>query len=106
MLVPVLSVALLAGCGGEETSAPETTGSAVTAPTTAVPTTAAPTTVAPTTTVAAVGHLRGTAYTFNTPDPIAGATIKVVELPELSAVTGADAAAAAAARCRTPDRPV
>lgn len=90
MLVPVLSVALLAGCGGEETSAPETTGSAVTAPTTAVPTTAAPTTVAPTTTVAAVGHLRGTAYTFNTPDPIAGATIKVVELPELSAVTGAD----------------
>lgn len=34
--------------------------------------------------------IRGTAYTFNTPDPIAGATIKVDELPEVTATTAAD----------------
>lgn len=35
----------------------------------------------------ALSTIRGTAYTFNTPDPIAGAVIKVVEFPEVSATT-------------------
>lgn len=39
---------------------------------------------------ATTAHIRGTAYTFNTPDPISGATIRVEELPDVSAVTGAD----------------
>jgi hypothetical protein len=34
--------------------------------------------------------IRGTAYTFNTPDPIVGATILVDELPGVSATTAAD----------------
>lgn len=34
--------------------------------------------------------IRGTAYTFNTPDPIAGATIRVDELPDVSATTADD----------------
>lgn len=34
--------------------------------------------------------IRGTAYTFNTPDPIPGATILVDELPDVSATTAAD----------------
>lgn len=86
-------VALLAGCGGDDAAAPEATDPSSTgAPdTSAAPATEVPTTtVAPATTAPPVGHLRGTAYTFNTPDPIAGATIKVVELPDVSAVTGAD----------------
>lgn|GEM_PF-3371432 len=105
VLVSVSALALvgLAACGGGD-SAPlatdpvagvETTGSTpasvdpvVSAPTTA-PTTAS-TTTASTTTVATMAHLRGTAYTFNTPDPIAGATIRVEELPDVSAVTAAD----------------
>jgi hypothetical protein len=37
-----------------------------------------------------VGHIRGTAYTFNTPDPIAGAKVSLVELPDIAAVTAAD----------------
>lgn len=88
----MLLATLLAACGGDEATTPEATTAptADASDTTAAPTTVAPTTAAPTTTVASVGHLRGTAYTFNTPDPIAGATIKVVELPEVSAVTGAD----------------
>ena len=59
----------------------------VAATTTTVPATTTP---APTTPPAAVAHVRGTAYTFNTPDPIAGATIRVEELPDVSAVTAAD----------------
>lgn len=68
-----------------------------TAPTTAAPgTTAAaasstaPATTTPATTIAAEGHIRGTAYTFNTPDPIAGATISLVEFPDITATTAAD----------------
>jgi hypothetical protein len=44
----------------------------------------------PTETAPVVAHLRGTAYTFNTPDPIAGATVKVHELPDVATVTAAD----------------
>ena len=73
-----------------ETVAADTTGAPGTdAPSTDAPTTEVPPTDPPTTD-AAVGHLRGTAYTFNTPDPIAGATITIVELPGLSATTAAD----------------
>lgn len=35
-------------------------------------------------------HLRGTAYMFNTPDPLAGATIGIAELPDLQTKTAAD----------------
>jgi len=37
-----------------------------------------------------MAHVRGTAYTFNTPDPIAGATVSVHELPDVHATTAAD----------------
>jgi len=80
LALPVLTLA----CSDDGDSA----GSSA-APTTAAATTEAPTTAAPTT-VAATAHIRGTAYTFNTPDPIAGATIKAEELPDVSAVTAAD----------------
>lgn len=36
------------------------------------------------------GHVRGTAYTFNTSDPIPGATITVREIPGVQAITAAD----------------
>lgn len=82
-----LAVAALAACSDSGSSTP-TTG----APTTPAPTTGAPsTTGAPATSGApAEGHIRGTAYTFNTPDPIAGATISLVEFPEITAVTADD----------------
>jgi hypothetical protein len=35
-------------------------------------------------------HMRGTVYTFDNQDPIAGATVKVAELPGVSATSGAD----------------
>ena len=38
----------------------------------------------------AKAHIRGTAYTFNTPDPIAGATISVLEEPDISTTTATD----------------
>ena len=60
------------------------------AATSAAATSQASTTAAPTTAAAEPAHIRGTAYTFNTPDVIVGATIKAEELPEVSAVTGAD----------------
>lgn len=72
----VLAVALAAGAACSDSGSSAVSTSAVT-------------TVVPTT-VPAVAHIRGTAYTFNTPDPIAGATIKVEELPDVSATTGAD----------------
>ncbi|MEN9643423.1 MAG: hypothetical protein RL238_92 [Actinomycetota bacterium] len=93
LLATLLVAGLLVACGGgDDTAAGDTAAVDTGAPETSAPapTDAPTTTEAPTTTVAAVGHLRGTAYTFNTPDPIAGATIKVVELPDVSAVTGAD----------------
>jgi len=102
IIVLTLGVALLAACSGSESSSTATTAGAPTttlvttdvsatdAVTTDAPTTDAPTTDAPATTAAAVGHIRGTAYTFNTPDPIAGATISIVELPGITTTTGAD----------------
>ena len=35
----------------------------------------------------AKAHIRGTAYTFNTPDPIAGAKVSLLEHPEISTTT-------------------
>lgn len=43
-----------------------------------------------TTTATPVTHLSGVAYTFNTPKPIAGATIAVAELPQFTTVTDAN----------------
>ena len=90
----------MAGCGADETgtpaaitSLPETTTASpdTTSPDTTSPDTTSPDTSSPdTSSVAATGIVRGTAYTFNTPDPIVGAVVRVHELPELSAVTGAD----------------
>jgi hypothetical protein len=37
-------------------------------------------------------HLRGTAYTFNTSDPIVGATVRIAELPALVGATDANGA--------------
>lgn len=37
-------------------------------------------------------HVRGTVYTFGTPDPIEGATVRVAELPGRVATTGPDGA--------------
>ena len=105
LLALVLAAGLLAGACSDGSSssgtAASTAGASTTeaAPTTAAPTTAAATTEAPTTeaptteaptTEAPLAHIRGTAYTFNTPDPIAGATITVDELPGVSATTAAD----------------
>lgn len=81
LALPVLTLA----CSDDGDSA----GSSAAPTNTAAATTEAPTTAAPTT-VAATAHIRGTAYTFNTPDPIAGATIKAEELPDVSTVTAAD----------------
>jgi hypothetical protein len=39
---------------------------------------------------APVTHIKGVAYTFNTPEPIPGATISVAELPQFSTVTDAN----------------
>lgn len=94
-------VALVAaGCGGDDGAAgvtsvpaiaePATTEPAIAEPATTEPATTERATTAPATTEPAVGHLRGTAYTFNTPDPIAGATVSVHELPDVSAITAAD----------------
>jgi hypothetical protein len=85
VFVPALIA--IAGCSSSGTTAPPVSVGA----TSAAATTTAPTTTAvPTTTAAPLTHVRGTAYTFNTPDPIAGATIKVVELPDVAATTAAD----------------
>ncbi len=43
-----------------------------------------------TSTPAQVTHFRGVAYTFNTPKPIAGATISVAELPQFVTTTDAN----------------
>ena len=43
-----------------------------------------------TTTATPATHFRGVAYTFNTPKPIAGATISVAELPQFTTVTDAN----------------
>ena len=95
-------MAFLAACSGSDSSSSATTAAAPTttlattdvsttdAMTTDAPTTDAVTTDAPETTDAAVAHIRGTAYTFNTPTPIAGATIKVVEFPDVAVTTAAD----------------
>jgi hypothetical protein len=95
LLSLTLAVGLLVGACSDASSSSATdapTTVAVTdAPTTEAPTTGSPTTVAavaPTT--PAVAHIRGTAYTFNTPDPIAGATVTVDEIPGISAITAAD----------------
>lgn len=94
-LVAACAAVLLAACGSDgsssagDTSVPGSS-SGTTLPETTVLETTLPETTVPETTVPAVGHVRGTAYTFNTPDPIAGATIMVEELPDVSAVTGAD----------------
>lgn len=80
-----LSLLTLAACGSDEPAAADTSAPGTTASETTVPET-----TVPETTAAAVGHIRGTAYTFNTPDPIAGATVTVVELPGVSATTAAD----------------
>jgi hypothetical protein len=92
LLVAACAALLLAACGSDGSSAADTTAPSTpaTAAETTVPDTTAPATTVPETTLPAVGHVRGTAYTFNTPDPIVGATIKVEELPDVSAVTGAD----------------
>lgn len=84
-LVTTLAAMMLASCGSDGSSTATTAAET----TVAAPTTAAETTI-PDTTVPPVGHVRGTAYTFNTPDPIVGAMILVEELPDVSAVTGAD----------------
>ncbi|MDP2293727.1 MAG: hypothetical protein Q8M22_21305 [Actinomycetota bacterium] len=96
----VVALAALAACSDDDASSDTVVESAGVESTVAestivestVATSLAPTTTdAPTTEPAAtVAHIRGTAYTFNTPDPIAGATIKVAEHPELSATTAAD----------------
>ena len=65
------------------TPAPMTSDVAATTPDSTIA--AAPAPAAPIT-------IRGTAYTFNTPDPIVGAEIRVAELPDVSATTGADGA--------------
>jgi hypothetical protein len=84
---PILSVFVpvviaIAGCSSTGTTATPTSTVTSAAPTT--------TSAAPTTTAALFTHVRGTAYTFNTSDPIAGATIKVVEFPDVAATTAAD----------------
>lgn len=89
--VATIAVALcsLAACSGDdpvsEAGASDTVATTAAAPETTVQVTEPP---APTT--PPMGHIRGTAYTFNTPDPIAGATVSLVEMPEISTVTGAD----------------
>ena len=106
---PVLALAcsalLLVACGTDDdaSSATDAAGTDSVAVTTAATDTVplatdAPTTTSTTTTAATdltaaqpTGHIRGTAYTFNTPDPIVGATISVEEFPGLPlATTGAD----------------
>lgn len=91
---------LLAACGSDGTSATDTAANTTAAGDTAAPastagtdaptTTVVATTAAPISTEPAMAHLRGTAYTFNTSDPIAGATILVEEYPDVSATTAAD----------------
>ena len=84
----LLALALLVVACSDDGGDKAADGSA--AATSASASTAAAKTAAPTTAAAEPAHIRGTAYTFNTPDPIAGATIKAEELPDVSAVTGAD----------------
>lgn len=92
LLVPA---SLLVACGSDggdssgATAAPTSGAPESTAPASTTPATE-PATTSPGTTAVAVGHVRGTAYTFNTPDPIAGATIRVEELPDVAAVTAQD----------------
>jgi hypothetical protein len=85
---------LLAACGGDDDSASPVSAVTVATDGSTTSGTVTPTaSTAPTdaTTAMPTGHIRGTAYTFNTPDPIVGATIKVEEFPGLlPAVTGVD----------------
>ncbi len=102
LLFAALAVGLLAACssGGTGNGAASTTTTTTSTTTSSAGTTATTTaataagtnaaTDAPTTTSGELAHMRGTAYTFNTPDPIVGATIKVEELPGVTATTGAD----------------
>ena len=78
----VLSSLAVAACSGSSSDSSPATVQA------ASETTAAPET--PDSTEAAMGSISGTAYTFNTPDPIAGATVSLVEFPDISAITAAD----------------
>lgn len=75
----------LVACSSDSTTsaAPETTA----APETSA---GADTTAAPETTELVMGSITGTAYTFNTPDPIAGARVYIEEYPEISTTTAAD----------------
>ena len=47
-------------------------------------------TTSPANSAAPVTHFKGVAYTFNTPMPIAGATISVAELPQFTTTTDAN----------------
>jgi hypothetical protein len=91
-----VAFALLASCSDDGGAASDTAAGTV-APvvtagdeTTVAPPTDVAVTDVPTTEAAAVATISGTAYTFNTPDPIVGATITVVEAPGVSTVTAAD----------------
>jgi len=84
-----VSLTALTACSGSDATT-EAGAADTMAATTAAPDTTTVTTEAPAPTTPPMGHIRGTAYTFNTPDPIAGATVSLVEMPEISAVTGAD----------------
>jgi hypothetical protein len=90
----VLATFTLAACSDSDSDSSADTTAAVTATSDEATTTAAatttPDTMPDTTAAATEGHIRGTAYTFNTPDPIAGATVSLVEFPEITAVTAAD----------------
>ncbi|MGB8861748.1 MAG: hypothetical protein WCC60_21010 [Ilumatobacteraceae bacterium] len=103
LMIVAVVVAALGSCSDDSSTAstqsPTATDAVATdlaesqAPATDVVVTDAPTTAAPkrvARTLPPVAHIRGTAYTFNTPDPIAGAIISVEELPGLHATTAAD----------------
>lgn len=92
-LVLVSAALLMGACSSDSTSgaeAPASSAPAATEPAPTEPPVTDPPATEPAVTEPVVAHLRGTAYTFNTPDPIPGATIKVEEYPDLSTVTGAD----------------
>lgn len=92
LLFVALSLSVLTSCGGGDSTG-DAAGADSAASSTAVDATTPPTvadTTPPAPTTPPVGHIRGTAYTFNTPDPIAGATVAVEEDPSITAVTGAD----------------
>jgi len=89
IVAALVGAVVLSACGGGSSTS-VTTVLATTLPATTVPATTAPATTAPASTAPATATVKGTAYTFNTPDPIAGATIKVEELPSVSATTAKD----------------